>query len=70
MTVYSAWKLASCRRCQGDMLLDTDNRVGKSYQCIQCGYVEYVQSEKPATYSWNEIKRRERSDAIRTVGRG
>ena len=57
MTVYSAWKLASCRRCRGDMLLDTDNRVGKSYQCIQCGYVEYVQSEKPATYSWNENKK-------------
>ena len=54
MTVYSAWKLASCRRCRGDMLLDTDNRVGKSYQCIQCGYVEYVQSEKTARYLWND----------------
>lgn len=64
MISYNIWKLASCRRCRGDMHLDTDDS-GEYYQCIQCGYVEYVDAGMSQEEAVAERTHRNQSIGIR-----
>jgi hypothetical protein len=33
----AAWRFKACRRCGGDMALQTDEYGFQDYTCIQCG---------------------------------
>lgn len=37
------WRFKSCTRCNGDMFLNKDTE-GWHEQCLQCGYIHYLDS--------------------------
>ncbi len=42
--------LDSCPRCKGDLFLDHDD-YGWYWQCLQCGYILYLEELKPGCLS-------------------
>jgi DNA-directed RNA polymerase subunit M/transcription elongation factor TFIIS len=47
------WKLNGCPRCKGDLLI-YQNEYGGIENCLQCGYVKYLEDENAYSESVNK----------------